>query len=194
MLSPMNLRIEQPMIAQEGADLHKQPYISQVALSDGGVYDNLGLETALDRCRTLLVSDGGQRMKPTGKPKTDWVRHAVRVIGVIDNQVRSLRKRDLIRRFQRGDGHDGTYWGIGTRFANYRLEDDPLGCAERDPRPLAATPTRLKAMDEALQEMLVNWGYAVCDAALRRHFDDALQRHYGVVIAPPSGFPYARGY
>ena len=26
-------------------------------------------------------------------------------------------------------------------------------------------------MDEAVQEQLINWGYAVCDAAMRRHVD-----------------------
>jgi NTE family protein len=33
-----------------------------------------------------------------------------------------------------------------------------------------------------LQERLINWGYAVCDAALRRHVDPALPL--------PRGFPY----
>jgi NTE family protein len=50
---------------------------------------------------------------------------------------------------------------------------------------LAATRTRLKRMDDELQERLINWGYAVCDAALRQHVDPTL--------APPKGFPYPRG-
>jgi NTE family protein len=29
--------------------------------------------------------------------------------------------------------------------------------------------TRLDRMPSRLQEQLINWGYAVCDAALRRH-------------------------
>ena len=33
-----------------------------------------------------------------------------------------------------------------------------------------------------LQERLINWGYAVCDAALRKHVDQALRK--------PDGFPY----
>jgi NTE family protein len=40
----------------------------------------------------------------------------------------------------------------------------------------------LKRMDSVLQERLINWGYAVCDAAIRRHLEPA--------IAPPAGFPY----
>lgn len=193
-LSPMRLKIKQKMADMDQADLHREPYISKAVLSDGGVYDNLGLETALGRCRTLLVSDGGQKMKPKKKPAGDWARHAVRILGIIDNQVRSLRKRDLIKRFQQRDEHDGTFWGIGTEFSDYGLSIDPLGCASRDPDPLARTPTRLKAMDDVLQEKLINWGYAVSDAALRRHFDKELQKRYDVAIKETKKFPYPRGY
>jgi NTE family protein len=57
-LSPSELDIEQPVVNTPGKDLHKEP--SQKAiLSDGGVYDNLGLETISKRYITLLVSDAG---------------------------------------------------------------------------------------------------------------------------------------
>jgi NTE family protein len=41
---------------------------------------------------------------------------------------------------------------------------------------LAETPTRLKRMDDKLQERLINWGYAVCDAALRKHVDGKIAK------------------
>jgi NTE family protein len=41
---------------------------------------------------------------------------------------------------------------------------------------LAETPTRLKRLDDEQQERLINWGYAVCDAALRAHVDPSLPR------------------
>jgi NTE family protein len=47
---------------------------------------------------------------------------------------------------------------------------------------LAAVPTRLARMEPEHQERLINWGYAICDAALRRHVDPA--------VARPAGFPY----
>jgi NTE family protein len=34
---------------------------------------------------------------------------------------------------------------------------------------LAQTATRLEAMDAALQQHLIDWGYAICDAAMRKH-------------------------
>ena len=59
---------------------------------------------------------------------------------------------------------------------------DALPCPFDRTLELANTPTRLKRMDAALQEGLVNWGYAVCDAALRRHVDPAIPK--------AAGFPY----
>lgn len=193
-LSPVKLKINARMTDHEGSTLHREPYISTAYLSDGGVYDNLGLETALGRCRTILASNGGKKLEADEKPAGDWARHILRVLFVIDNQVGSQRRQHLIDEFKRKDRHDGAYWGIGTDFASYRLDDDPLGCAARNPGPLAAMSTRLKAVDDVLQEKVVNWGYAIADAALRAYFDEDLQTRYGVVIGLPEGFPYPRGY
>jgi NTE family protein len=193
-LSPMVLKITQPVQTTKGADLHSPPYTEEVVLSDGGVYDNLGLETAFKRYKTVLVSDGGQKIAPDPSPAHNWAEHSIRIINIIDNQVRSLRKRFLIDAFQRPGDHTGTYWGIWTDYKDYRLDSDPLGCAARDPTYLAEIPTRLERMDSDLQEQLINWGYAVCDAALRKHFGADLQAKYGVTIQAPTGFPYPQGY
>ncbi len=40
-------------------------------------------------------------------------------------------------------------------------------------------------MKEKDQEHLINWGYAVCDYAIRTHLDET--------IAPATKWPYARG-
>jgi NTE family protein len=191
-LSPMTLPIRQTVRQTKGADLSRPPYTTQAILSDGGVYDNLGLET-VKRISTLLVSDAGQKIAPEPDPHHDWARHAVRVLDVVDNQVRSLRKRDLIAAYQRGD-HSGTYWGIRTNFADYHLPSDPLNCLHRDPGPLAAIPTRLEKMPRNLQNHLMNWGYAICDAALRAHIDDALQTKLGIQITAPTAFPFPGEY
>jgi NTE family protein len=192
-LSPSELDIEQPVVNTPGADLHKEPYTKTAILSDGGVYDNLGLETITKRYQTLLVSDAGQKIAPEESPHRDWARHSLRVLDTVDNQVRSLRKRHLIDSYARKD-HTGTYWGIRTSFADYHLADDPLKCTTRDPIPLAEIPTRLEAMPRNVQDRLMNWGYAVCDAALRAHIDPALQAKLGVTISPPTKFPFAGEY
>ena len=65
-LSPVTLEIKQPVAKTDGADLSRAPYTKTAVLSDGGVYDNLGLETVAKRYKTLLVSDAGQKIAPGG--------------------------------------------------------------------------------------------------------------------------------
>src|SRR6266702_7563816 len=77
-------------------DLHSEPYTTDLVLSDGGVYDNLGLETAWKRYDTLLVSDGGAHFQGDPTPHQDWARHSYRVLDLIDSQVRALRTRQLM--------------------------------------------------------------------------------------------------
>jgi NTE family protein len=40
----------------------------------------------------------------------------------------------------------------------------------------------------------MNWGYAICDAALRAHIDSDLMARLGVKIEPPTNFPFPAGY
>ena len=180
-LSPFEMRLEANAFTPDsGHDLQRQPFTTKVLLTDGGVYDNLGLETAWKRYKTILVSDGGGQLQPEEEPKSDWARHSFRVLSLIDNQVRSLRKRQVIDSYESG-GRQGAYWGIRTNIADYKLAD-PLDCPHDRTLALAQTPTRLKRLDETLQERLINWGYAVCDAALRKHVEPKLKK--------PSNFPY----
>lgn len=165
------------------AELTGKDFRSEIVLSDGGVYDNLGLETVWKRCRTILVSDAGQKIADESRPATDWVRHALRVLDVVDNQVRSLRKRMLIAAYERNE-RTGAYWGIRTNIADYKLANT-LPCPYNNTLQLAAIPTRLAALDAPLQERLINWGYAVCDAGMRAH---VLKN-----TAAPARFPYPTG-
>lgn len=159
--------------------LHKEPFTKTVVLTDGGVYDNLGLETAWKRYSTILVSDAGQKMDADGRPADDWARHAKRVLDVVDNQVRSLRKRQLVEAYKSGL-RKGAYWGIRSDILRYRVASLP--CPVERTQALAEIPTRLTALDSSIQERLINWGYAVCDAALRAWVEPKL--------IPATSFPY----
>jgi NTE family protein len=184
-LSPVRLTVDPNGFAPDGrGKLHTPPYTTDVVLSDGGVYDNLGLETAWKRYDTILVSDGGGQMQPEPNVHSDWVRHAVRINAVIDNQVRDLRKRETIAGFLSGD-HKGTYWGIRTDISKYAPKGGALDCPAAKTLVLAATKTRLEGMPDTLQERLINWGYAVCDAAMRTYVDRD--------NPAPAAFPYPGG-
>jgi NTE family protein len=180
-LSPCRLKLRSDQFEPNtGLDLQREPFTTRVLLTDGGVYDNLGLETAWKRYDTILVSDAGGKIDPEPRPRVNWLSHTRRVLEIIDNQVRSLRKRQVIDSYVDGT-RKGAYWGIRTNIRDYPL-DDPLDCPHERTMRLAEIPTRLKRLDPAVQQRLVNWGYAVCDAALRAHVDRS--------IAKPRGFPY----
>lgn len=181
-LSPIRLKLnEKDFTPQPNDELRRAPYTTRPVLSDGGVYDNLGLEPVWKRYKTILVSDGGGQTLAQERVPSGWARQSFRVLMTIDNQVRSLRKRALIDSYEAGQRR-GAYWGVRTDIADYGLSE-ALPCPATHTRKLAELPTRLKRLDSSTQQRLVNWGYAVCDAALRRHVDPSL--------SAPSGFPDA---
>jgi len=114
-------------------------------------------------------------------PHTDWPRHALRVNDLIDNQVRDLRKRQLIGSFVDGD-HAGTYWSIRSNLPKSYPAPGVLPCPFEATQHLAAVPTRLAALEAELQEQVINWGYAICDAAMRLHVETN--------AAAPIAFPF----
>jgi NTE family protein len=180
--------------------LQTAPFRTKVYLADGGVYDNLGLETAWKRYDTILVSDGGGYLGANADPKLDWARQTLLVLDLINNQVRALRKRQVINALALRDQllaqgvppddqqlnittRKGAYWGIRSHIADFHLSD-ALDCPPDRTTELANTPTRMANTESKLQERLINWGYAICDAGLRKHVDPSLPS--------PAGFPYSQ--
>jgi NTE family protein len=87
----------------------------------------------------------------------------------IDHQVRSLRRRQIIGGFvATPPARLGTFWGIGTPIADYEVPL-PIPVAQARADELAAVGTHMRGLDPAVARRLVNWGYAVSDAALRRY-------------------------
>lgn len=179
-LSPMILKLDPASFRPgSGKGLQREPFTSRVVLCDGGVYDNLGLETAYKRYRCILVSDAGGQLEAVASPRLGWARQSYRVLNIIDNQVRSLRKRELIGAYEREE-RTGAYWGVRTQIERYDVTDS-LPCPPERVAELADIPTRLTRMEVHIQERLINWGYAVCDAAIRAHVDGGI---------PKGRFPY----
>jgi NTE family protein len=183
-LSPTVIEVAPDAYTQESKrwELARLQSLGKVYLTDGGVYDNLGLETAYKRYKTLLVSDGGGKLPAVDSVERDWARHSVRVLSVIDGQVRSLRRRQLLDAYERGD-RLGTFWSIHSAIASYGL-GDPIDVDPKRAQELAATKTRLKKMNRKTQEGLINWGYAISDTAMRRWVDRTLPK--------PAGLPYPK--
>lgn len=146
----------------------------KVDLGDGGIYDNLGLETAWKRFGTVLVSDGGGTYKLNPELPTDVIRLAIRVTETIDHQVRSLRLRQIMESYDPADKstppkRKGAFWSIRTPFSKY--PDRPAGIdapADRTDE-LALVGTHMRGLDPTIAHRIVNWGYAISDAAIRSY-------------------------
>jgi NTE family protein len=192
-LAPARMRFAAAQyVPKSGEDLQTPPFTTRPTLADGGVYDNLGLETTWKTCKTVLVSDGGGAMEPDGGglgpfPSwrwRDWATQMIRVTTVIDNQVRSLRKQQTIQGYRAPRDSDehrhGAYWGIRSDIAKFGLPTS-LEAPFEETLELAKVPTRLAHLDPAAQELLINWGYAICDTAMRKWVDRSLPL--------PPGFP-----
>jgi len=180
-LSPARFRYQASRYTpNSGADLQKPPFTTRPTLSDGGVYDNMGLETVFKNFQTVIVSNAGGRLESKKRILGDWILQSYRVMSTIDNQVRSLRKRMLISSLV-AKKKWGAYWSIRSNIAGYPATDK-LDCPHDRTRKLADIPTDLAAKDETTQRRLINWGYAVCDAGIRSWVEDGLP--------PPVDFPY----
>ena len=155
----------------DNLDLRKK-----MVLGDGGIYDNMGLEAVWnDNFKTVFVCDAGAPFKIYKKPRRNWFLQSLRVSSIITEQTRALRKRELIKNYLKVDAqgnhlkYGGTYWGIATEINNYDLDDTMVRDNEKT-RSLKFIKTRLNGFSEEKQGLLINWGYALTDTALRRWY------------------------
>lgn len=180
-LSPARFKYEASRYkADSGEGLQYPPFTTKPLLADGGVYDNLGLETVFKHCKTVIVSNAGGRFEAAAKVPGDWIMQSYRVMKTVDNQVRSLRKRALLSALTDGR-RSGAYWSIRGSIDHYPIEDH-LPCSSDRTRELANIKTDLAAKDVTTQRRLINWGYAMCDAGIRSWVEDDLP--------PPEDFPF----
>lgn len=195
--SPLRLSLKESMYSEAGScaahslsempakltDLRRNPQ-----LADGGVYDNLGLETVWKSYRDVLVSDGGGAFADQVRVRGGLVLQSIRVMKTIDRQVRAMRRNILVSSYQRPETDElgwrrGAYWGIRTPITDYKAPGQ-LPCPPDRTIVLANEPTRLWRMADLTQERLINWGYASADAALRSYYEPTKS------APPPEGFPF----
>jgi NTE family protein len=185
-LSPSHLEFQHSQWTSLNADeCGRPPFTTKIVLTDGGVYDNMGIENPWKRCRRVLVSDGGGRYQYEEDPHGDWARHSLRINATIDNQVRSLRRRQIVSAFvDPHDSHSGAYWSMWTQPSDYPAVS-ALRIGDADANALARTPTRLAALPATTQNRIINFGYGMAERAIRSYYDTA--------AFAPQAFPYPGG-
>ena len=140
--------------------------LSDLRLTDGGDYDNLGLEPVWDDHAVVLSSDGGSTFEFA--PDENLFSRIQRYVSIVENQARALRKRWLISSFI-ANVMDGTYWGVASARGSYD-PDDTIGYSKALARDVIDTiRTDFDAFSEAEAAVLENHGYLLADIAIRRH-------------------------
>jgi NTE family protein len=177
-LSPYELDLSHAKWETVKGNVHTSPgYRSDILLSDGGVYDNLAIETVWKRYQTVYISDASGHIDADADPARDWARGIIRVLHIIDSQVRSLRRSAVISAFKSpNDPHNGFFISTVSDFRNWPattkrpyMDVDPTVTAQ-----LAKISTRLNALPDDQQEKLINWGFAAADAGLLAYVDEDL--------------------
>jgi NTE family protein len=137
----------------------REALLERIDLSDGGVYDNLGTEPVLKHADVVLISDAGAPFP--FRAGGHALRRLLRYTSVIGSQAVALRRRLFTEMCASGriDGaqwrlsqvHDAGAFGYSDRFVE---------------QVMARVRTDMDRFTRAECEVLVNHGYASCEAAL----------------------------
>jgi NTE family protein len=136
----------------------------RIALTDGGVYDNLGLEPVWKTHAAVLCSDGGKPFAIATDPGSMIANRLLRSQEVMSNQALALRKRWLVSSFET-NVYGGSYWGIGTEIEGYH--ERGVGYSGDVLQALRVVRTDLNVFHPEEQLVLMNHGWALTDAAIR---------------------------
>jgi NTE family protein len=141
--------------------------VREIDLSDGGMFDNLGLEPVWRDHQTVLVSDAAPSFKPD--PDVGWLWSALRQGVILLEQATEVRKRWLVANFI-DERMQGAYWGIASRPASYELEPEPEAYTYPLIRDFIA-PIRidLDVFSPGEIGVLENHGYLMAEIALHKH-------------------------
>ena len=150
-------------------------------LTDGGTYDNTGVEAVWEDHATLLVSNGGGTFDT--RWRDFWLWRLRRYPAITDARVRLIQQRWLFTAFRAGF-FDGAVWGIDTPKWDQFDVDLPV----KYPRDLveeviAQIRTDLDAFSEPEQKVLENHGYLMAEASVRALLPDLPRRD--APVSPP---------
>ncbi len=172
-LSPMEIDFgSQPMTPWPAAQLGTNAYTKKAVLTDGGVYDNLGLETVWKRYRTVLASNAGRNVDAEERPSHSWPLQLWRIVNVIMNQVDNARERQLLALAKAKQRQVG-YWTIQTDPKLFTA-NSPISLSAEQMRQSAAISTRLSSLSQADSTLLVRHAYLLSDLAIRTYINPAL--------------------
>ena len=134
-------------------------------LTDGGVYDNLGLEPVWSLSSTILSSDGGLPFESVTRCRPFLVNRLERVTAISNEQVGAVRKRFLVDKFV-SKARMGALWAIDTLIDDYGMPGAP-GYRGDGRYSLSRIRTDLNSFSQPEMACLENHGYSLANVALK---------------------------
>lgn len=140
--------------------------VRSLALSDGGVYDNMALEPVWKTHQTVVVCDGGKPF--TFAKESDTPREFYRIHDVMANQAEAVRKRWLIASFLMGV-YEGAYFGIRSSVSDFPIHPAAGYSKQLAVNVISKIRTDMDRFSDDEIAVLENHGYLLAEAAYRSH-------------------------
>jgi NTE family protein len=155
---------ERVVSPKRGGEKHNHP-VSPLLLTDGGVYDNLGIEPVWKKYTTLIVSDAGRAFKSVKKSGQGVISRLKRASDIGMEQMGAVRKRWFVAELESGR-KTGALWTLHTLIESFpSCGAKGYGAGVRG--LLHEVRTDLDPFTDDEIACLVNHGYSLADAALR---------------------------
>lgn len=163
------------------------PKYKRLHLWDGGVYDNLGVESLFkpgqglqDDTDFLIVCDASRPLSSETRGtrhRRGYLKASMRLVDVATDQVRSLRARMLIDFFKQNPG-SGAYLRLGLKSKRPSASDvgEAQSClTDQEVNQAAKMETTLRRLTHQEFSVLFRHGYEVADLTLTRHSSEMVQ-------------------
>ena len=201
LIGPLRLRTGRFQWGEPDGDQWRNvsPRYPHLHLWDGGVYDNLGVESLFkpgDGVRAgidyLIVCDASRRLgsdKRHSRWRPGYVRASIRLVDVATDQVRSLRARMLMDHFKRNPGV-GAYLRLGLstdriysrQSTRHDSVDGRPALTDAEVKRVASMETTLRRLTHEEFSMLFRHGFEVADAMLSTYGDETIGRVPGETV------------
>jgi len=140
--------------------------ISDLRLTDGGNYDNMGLEPVWKHHQYVLASDAGGLFDFDSDKDLIW--RIKRYQAVQETQSRYLRRRWLMASDAAGFLH-AVYWAVSSAASSY-APGSTIGYSKAFAREvIAEIRTDLDSFSDPEAAVLQNHGYFLAEAAIKAH-------------------------
>jgi len=168
---------------------YTQEQPQRIALVDGGVFDDIGVEPVWQTHRTLLISDSGDVLRPQRADSALW--KFFRSFNLIWDRYQLVEQRWLLERFEKDpEESGGAYWSIRGAAEHYTDGGKLPGYSAALARDtIAPIRTDYDAFSAAEAAVLENHGYLLVNAAAQAHLARLKPLTADVRIPHPAWMP-----